>query len=96
MAKLLDIKDRAVNKSLIDQIEKMLSQAKSGELRSIFYVKGWDNDNVSHGWCMDSRNNRRMILAEMVMATHDMTVNIELQDKDSVLTYALGMNDIPK
>ncbi len=91
MSNLKDIKDRSVHPALIATLETMLEQARKGEFRSLYYVKGWSDDNVSHGWVMDKRSNRRMMLAEMTLGLHDMTVNIELQDKDTVLSNALGL-----
>ena len=91
MSELRDVKDRQPNQSLIDALETMLEQARKGEFRSIYYVKGWSDDNVTHGWALDLRTNRRMMLAQMVMGQHDMIVNIELTDKDSVLAAALGI-----
>jgi len=66
-----------------------LEEAKSGELRSIVYVVGFDDDIVSHGWALDDRNCPRKLLAEMLMTQHDLVVKIELMENNSVLCLAL-------
>ena len=89
-----DIKDRAPNEGLIRTLESMLEDAKSGAMRTMFSVCGWDDDGVSHGWVLDARNSRRRLLAEMVIAQHDFVVNIEMQEKDSVLYRAISGPDV--
>jgi len=90
MGDLSDIKDRTPNQNTINSIRKLLEQAESGELRSLFYVAGLDDDRVCHGWSLDCRSGRRMMLAEMIMSQHDFVVNLELQERDSILAEALG------
>ena len=89
MGELKDIKDKAPNEHLISSIENLLKRAKSGEVRSLFYVAGWDDDGVSHGWQLDHRTRRRPMLSEMVMAQHDFVINIELTERDSILAINL-------
>jgi len=82
---ITDIKDRTPNTEAVAYVEKLLEQVKSGEVRSVFCVVGYDDDSVSHGWALDGRNHSRRMLAEMVMAQHDYVVNIEMREGDSVL-----------
>ena len=86
-----DIKDRTPNQSTIDVLKRLLDQAESGELRSLYYVLSFDDQSVDHGWSLDHRCKPRMILAEMVMTQHDHIVNIEMMEKDSVLATALNV-----
>ena len=86
---LHDIKDKTPNQATIDQLEKALAQAKSGELRSVLIVKGWDDDCVSHTWSIDARSNCRMLLSDVVMIQHDLTVKLAIDEGDSVLAGAL-------
>ncbi len=85
---IADIKDTTPNPSLIRQLEMMLKDAKSGELRTLVWMSGWDNDSVTHGWSLDHRNSARRILAELMLLTQDFTVNIGFMDDDSVLAKA--------
>lgn len=85
-----DIKDRTPNQDTIVLLESLIKQAKSGEIRSLFYIIGNDEDGVNHGWSMDGRNSYRRLLAEMVMAQHDFVVNLEFTEQDSVLVDALN------
>lgn len=84
-----DIKDRTPNQATVDQLRRLLEEAEKGELRSLFVVHAYDDDRVTHSWCMDSRNSPRRMLAEMVMAQHDWVVNIEMKEGDSVLFRAI-------
>lgn len=86
---LHDITDKSPNPELIDSLERLLSQAKTGEIRSMYSVIGWHDDQVTHGWVLDPRNTRRRMLAEMVMGQHDFVVNLELREGDSVLAENL-------
>lgn len=86
---LHDIKDTAPNQATIEQLEKALAQAKSGELRSVLIVKGWNDDTVCHTWSLDERSNRRMILSDVVMAQHNLAVKLAVDEGDSVLAGLL-------
>lgn len=89
---LVDIKDRLPNDDTVDQLERLLAKAKTGKLRSIVTIAGWDDDCVSHGWSLDDRNSRRRLLAELLMLQHDFVVNIELNERDSVLSRAFDVD----
>lgn len=84
-----DIKDKSPNQATIDMLENALAQARAGELRSVVIVKSWADGGTCHCWSTDGRSYWRMILAEIALAQHDFTVNIELRDGDSVLAGAL-------
>ena len=86
---LHDIKDTSPNHNLIKLLEVLLKEAKTGEIRSLFYVTSFGDDCISHGWSLDSRTSKRPMLSEMVMAQHDFVVNIELLEMDSVLARAV-------
>ena len=87
---LINIKDMSPNAATIKMLEDALVQAKSGELRSVVIVKGWEQGGVDHCWSLDKRNYWRMLLSEIVMTQHDFTVNIEMRDGDSVLYKAIN------
>ena len=88
MAELRNIKDSAPNAALIENLERMLADAKSGELRSMVWICGWNDDQVSHGWAHDHRNSRRRLLAEVLMLQHDWVTNTEFAEGDSILANA--------
>lgn len=85
---ITDIKDRSPNQHTITHLEGLLEKAKAGELRTIITVCAWDDDAVTHGWSLDARNSRRRMLAEIVMLQHDYTVNLGLEEGDSILSKA--------
>ena len=88
MAKLVDIKDKAPNKALIEQLEQHLKDAKSGEIRTMLSITGWDDDSWSHSWAIDDRNSKRRLLGELSMLCFDIHTNTAFADEDSVLSRA--------
>ena len=84
-----DIKDRSPNKDTIAQLESMLADARSGELRTIIALTGWDDDSWTHTWSMDYRNTRLRMIGALTMLGHEISTNQSLSDGDSVLSMAL-------
>ena len=82
---LHNIKDTSPNQNVVKQLESLLEDAKKGELRSIFTICGWDDDQVTHGWAYDPRSSRRRLLAEMVLLQHDYITDTEFAEADSIL-----------
>lgn len=89
IGKPIDVKDRKPNPQLVEQLEILLKRAKNGEIRSLFSVTEWNDAAVSHGWCIDKRSNRRMILSEMMIGQQDFILNIGLEDKTSIISEYL-------
>lgn len=92
MGELKDIKDQSPNKLLIESLEELLEEAKSGEIKSIFFIKTWNDDEITHGWSLDYRTtskSRRLMLAELMMAQNDFSTNLEFREESSVLARAI-------
>lgn len=88
--KLTPIMDRTPNESLVGVLERLLAEAKSGELRTLFYVCSCSDDSVSNGWSWDARTgNRRRIVGEVAMAQQDLIVAIHAAEPDSCLAKEL-------
>ena len=49
------------NEALIDMLEGLLAEAKSGELLGVAYIGQWKGDMVSSSWSLVEMNARRMI-----------------------------------
>ncbi len=75
MPKIHDIKDNTPNTFLIELLESMLEDAKSGRLRSLFCVTGWGNDSTDHGWSMDDRNNPVKFVGAVVLGMQDFSIS---------------------
>ncbi|MEE9223053.1 MAG: hypothetical protein V3V40_06310 [Nitrosomonadaceae bacterium] len=90
MKNLIDIKDMTPNQNLIVALERLLEEAKAGDLRSIIYSIAYDNQGVSNGWAIDPRSHRRLLLAELMILQHDFIVDIALMDNDGVLAERLN------
>lgn len=84
-----DIKDRTPNQNTIDDLERLLEEAKAGELRTFVYVAGYDDDSWLHGWSIDNRNTRRRLIGQMSMLQFDILSKQALDDGDSVLSKAI-------
>ncbi len=84
----VDIKDKTPNESTIKILEGMLEDAKSGDLRSVVAICGWNDDSWTHNWSIDGRNTRRRMLGEMSMLQFDMLTNQSFSDGDTILAKA--------
>ena len=85
---LHDAKDREPNGKLIGDLETLLGFARSGRLRSMICIAGWDDDSVSHTWAIDPRSGERRMLGGLVVAQHDFTMAILLNDDESEIRKA--------
>lgn len=56
----LTLIEKKPEKSVIDQLEALLVEAKSGELQELCYVCGYKEGGVNHGWSK-LVNNRRLV-----------------------------------
>ena len=56
----LTVFEKKPEKSVIEHLEALLVQAKSGELQELCYVCGFKESSVSHGWTKLT-NNRRLV-----------------------------------
>lgn len=93
MSELKDIKDKTPNHDLINHLEAMLAEAKSGEIRSIIYIVEWNDGNTNNSWTIDERTARKPLLAELTLLHHDFTVSIEFADKSSMFCKALSEDE---
>jgi len=86
MADPVDIKDSTPNGALIELLTKRLSEAKTGELRSMFMVCGWDDDCISVPWQIDSRTSANRFIGGLVRGATDFIVAMNLKNDDSMST----------
>lgn len=84
-----DIKDRTPNQDTINHLERLLEKAKSGEIRTVIDLVGWEDDSWTHGWSIDARNSRRRMIGELTLMHFDMLTNQALDDGDSILSMVL-------
>lgn len=89
MADLHDIKDTTPNLDLVERLKDMLVQAESGELRSIFYVGGYDNDYAGSSWVMDARTTGNRFIGAITLGAADFTLNQLNTEKDSIFRKIL-------
>ena len=69
--KLLNIKDSSVNEQTIAHLESMLEDAKSGEIRGIFFAVEWDNGEVTSNWVIDDRMDLVKFIGGLVLSVDD-------------------------
>lgn len=56
----LTLIEKKPEKSLIEHLENLLKEAKSGELQEFAYVCSYKGNSVNHGWTKLT-NNRRIV-----------------------------------
>lgn len=91
---LRDIKDYSPNKKIIEHLETLLDYAKRGELRSYIALYAWEDDSLSHSWCLDYRNKPRAMVGEFMFLMHDFIVNTEFREKQSTLYKNIFSDEI--
>lgn len=89
MAEIKEITDRTPNPETVSMLERMLEMAKSGELRTVIVIRGFDTDGVSHCWSKDHRNSDRRLLSELAITQHEFITSIGLREGDSILAEEL-------
>lgn len=57
------------NPELIERLEELLAEAKTGELQALVYVCSWHGNSIGSGWCGMSRNRMR-IMGELFQLLH--------------------------
>ena len=62
--------EKKPEKSVIEHLEALMAQAKSGELQELIYICGYKEGSVNHGWSR-LRNNRRLV-GEMEFMKHQL------------------------
>jgi len=82
MADLVDITDRTPNPDLIAMLERMIADAKAGELRSAVVVCGWQGDRASSGWQLDARTSGRKLLGEIAVLQFDFLAGLAVREGD--------------
>ena len=55
---------------LIDHLESLLANAKSGELTGLVAVSIWQGENLSYGWSLPHNPPTRTILGELDFLRH--------------------------
>jgi hypothetical protein len=58
--KLVDIKHKT-NPNLIRTLERLLAEAKTGEIRNIVYALSFENNDTSNGWAITDNNSIALI-----------------------------------
>lgn len=77
MTKISDVKDRSPNQNLILELNNLLKEAESGEVRSVIYVASYEDQGTKNGWAIDPRSHRKILLAELVLLQNDFAVDID-------------------
>ena len=76
-----DIKDMTPNPDLIEVLEALLEEAKSGELRSLLMLKGYDDNTYGHAWAWDRRNNPRAAVGELGILQFEWMCQVASRDE---------------
>ena len=68
--KLTKLGIRTPDATLVSHVEKLLEQAKSGELTGLAYVAIWHGNNVNSSWCQVKFAYLRTIIGEIRFLVH--------------------------
>ena len=61
---------RKPDAELIEHLEKLLNEAKKGELVGISYVAVWHGNSVSSSWCQMRFSYLRTVIGELYFLKH--------------------------
>lgn len=86
---IADIKDRSPNLDTITLLERLLAEARAGELRTLVCVAGSDVDSWQHDWVIDQRSSKRRLVGEVTIMQHEIVNNVALADDGSVIAVAM-------
>lgn len=86
---IADIKDRSPNQDTITLLERLLAEARAGELRTLVCVSGSDVDSWQHDWVIDRRSSKRRLVGEVTIMQHEIVNNVALADDGSVIAIAM-------
>ena len=80
--KIVDIKQKT-NSDLISSLERLLAEAKTGEIQSIVYALSFENGCTGNGW-INSGHNVMALIGEMDVLKLELINNfVELRDEHS-------------
>jgi len=82
-AQLHDIKDKIPNPATVAALERLLEQARQGEVRTIAYILGYDDDAFTHGWVIDARSSPRRLLGQSALLNFDLLTDVAIRDGDT-------------
>lgn len=73
------------NADLIEALEDLLTQAKTGELQGLIYICSYNDSMVSHGWTLSTVRNHMRLLGAVSFLNNEMLTNEAFRDEDSVI-----------
>jgi hypothetical protein len=89
-AMLKNIKEDVPNAELVEILERYLAEAKSGKLRTMVLLRGYDGGRFSYSWFIDKSCSRYALVGATTMMNQDMITMNGLYFGDSELAEALA------
>lgn len=83
--KPVDITNTPSNPMLVNDLERLLEEAKSGELQGIAYICSYNDQCVSHGWALNTIRNHMRLLGASTFLHNEIVTNESFRDENSVL-----------
>ena len=65
--------EQTVNDDLVEFLEKLLAEAKSGELQHIVCATGWAGGFASYSWRVGAKNRIYTLLGALYTCAHELT-----------------------
>lgn len=69
----LVVVDQAVNTDLVEHLEKLLAEAKKGELKYMVCALGWAGGAASYTWRVGAKTHIYTLLGALHTCAHDLT-----------------------
>ncbi len=85
MPKPIDCKP-APNEILVETLERLLAEAKDGELQTAFIGCGYWPELVNSAWAIGTGCSTRRLIGEIEIAKQEMVARLQAQDESSVFS----------
>jgi len=82
---ITNIKKNEPNPKLIEELEKYLEDAKSGELRSLFCVAENSSGETYRSWAMSWSTDKRKVYSEIAIAQLEFSIDMAMDYNSPIL-----------
>ncbi len=86
---IADIKDMTPTPETIAMLERLLEEAKSGQLRTVVAICGYASDEWTNNWSIDPRNTRRRLVGQFSLMHFYLLTNTAAANRHSELSKVL-------
>ena len=70
------------NEGLVKVLETLLSQAKTGEIKSIVYAVSWENSDVAGGWAIGRQGEIAALMGQIDLTKQEIILKEMIRQGD--------------